>query len=50
MEVDHIVPRSKKGKDVYSNLQLLHTHCHHIKTAIDNREEPDEPKGSRPVL
>ncbi|MEO1374582.1 MAG: group II intron reverse transcriptase/maturase [Cyanobacteria bacterium J06635_10] len=35
MEVDHIIPRSKGGKDEYKNLQLLHKHCHDIKTADD---------------
>lgn len=35
LEVDHIIPRVKKGKDTYGNLQLLHRHCHHTKTAID---------------
>ncbi|NEP15190.1 MAG: restriction endonuclease [Symploca sp. SIO2C1] len=34
-EIDHIVPRSRKGKDEYSNLQLLHKHCHHAKTTED---------------
>jgi RNA-directed DNA polymerase len=34
-EVDHIVPRSLGGMDVYSNLQLLHRHCHDTKTASD---------------
>ncbi len=27
LEVDHIIPKSKGGKDTYSNLQLLHRHC-----------------------
>lgn len=61
-EVDHIVPRSKGGKDVYENLQLIHAHCHDAKTRIDGSyakgtrdksqviEEPDEVKVSRPVL
>ncbi len=31
-QVDHIVPKSKGGKDVYSNLQLVHRHCHQAKT------------------
>lgn len=31
MEIDHIVPLSKGGKDVFSNLQLLHGHCHDQK-------------------
>ncbi|OUL33751.1 reverse transcriptase domain-containing protein, partial [Nostoc sp. 106C] len=35
MEVDHIIPKSKGGKDVYKNLQLLHRHCHDEKTARD---------------
>jgi len=33
MEVDHIIPKSKGGKDEYKNLQLLHRHCHDTKTA-----------------
>ena len=36
VEVDHIIPISKGGKDVYSNLQLLHKHCHISKTREDN--------------
>ena len=35
LEVDHIIPRSHGGKDEYVNLQLLHRHCHDIKTARD---------------
>jgi RNA-directed DNA polymerase len=35
MEVDHIIPKSKGGKDEYRNLQLLHRHCHDTKTAND---------------
>ncbi|HEY9691705.1 MAG TPA: group II intron reverse transcriptase/maturase [Oculatellaceae cyanobacterium] len=35
MEVDHIIPRSKGGKNEYKNLQLLHRHCHDKKTASD---------------
>lgn len=35
LEVDHIVPKSKGGKDIYNNLQLLHRHCHDTKTAND---------------
>jgi RNA-directed DNA polymerase len=35
MEIDHLVPRSKGGKDNYDNLQLLHGHCHDAKTAAD---------------
>lgn len=54
MEVDHINPTQKGGKDVYSNLQLLHLSCHVQKTKIDRRveklQEPDEVKISRPDL
>ncbi|BBD55510.1 group II intron reverse transcriptase/maturase [Planktothrix agardhii] len=35
VEVDHIKPTSLGGKDTYDNLQLLHKHCHDIKTAND---------------
>jgi RNA-directed DNA polymerase len=35
MEVDHIVPRAIGGKDEYKNLQLLHRHCHDVKTKAD---------------
>jgi RNA-directed DNA polymerase len=35
LEVDHIIPKSKGGKNEYKNLQLLHRHCHDKKTATD---------------
>ena len=35
MELDHIIPKSKGGKDEYKNWQLLHRHCHDEKTNID---------------
>lgn len=35
MEVDHIKPTSLGGNNTYSNLQLLHRHCHDVKTARD---------------
>lgn len=35
MEVDHIIPRFKGGKDIYNNLQLLHAYCHKSKTKVD---------------
>jgi RNA-directed DNA polymerase len=60
MEIDHITPLIRGGKDTYDNIQLLHRHCHHIKTANDgsktgtheslNGEEPCEVKVSRTVL
>jgi RNA-directed DNA polymerase len=35
LEIDHILPVSQGGKDVKSNRQLLHRHCHDKKTALD---------------
>ncbi|MDZ8259032.1 group II intron reverse transcriptase/maturase [Nostoc sp. ChiQUE01b] len=35
MEVDHIIPKSKGGRNSYNNFQLLHRHCHDTKTARD---------------
>jgi RNA-directed DNA polymerase len=40
-EVDHIIPLSKGSKDVYKNLQLLHRHCHDVKTALDIRSDKE---------
>ncbi|MCL6749631.1 HNH endonuclease, partial [Nostoc sp. CCCryo 231-06] len=34
-EIDHIIPKSKGGKNEYKNIQLLHRHCHDEKTARD---------------
>ncbi len=34
-EVDHVVPTSRAGKNIQSNLQLLHIHCHDLKSATD---------------
>lgn len=39
MEVDHIIPKSKGGKDDYPNLQLLHTYCHKTKTKQDRTKQ-----------
>lgn len=62
LEIDHITPTSLGGsKWKYENLQILHRHCHDVKTASDgslNRthdkgsigEEPCEVKVSRTVL
>jgi len=35
VEVDHIIPTTLGGKNTYENWQLLHKHCHDIKTAKD---------------
>lgn len=37
VEIDHIIPKSKRGKDKWDNLQALHRHCHDEKTAIDKQ-------------
>ena len=42
LEVDHQQPRSSGGSDRYDNLQLLHRHCHDVKTATDQREKSPE--------
>lgn len=39
LEVDHIIPLSHGGSDKYENLQLLHKHCHLLKTNIDNKNK-----------
>ena len=35
LEIDHITPKIMGGKDEYKNLQVLHRHCHDVKTAED---------------
>jgi RNA-directed DNA polymerase len=62
LEIDHWIPRVGGGPDWYSNLHLLHRHCHDQKTAADVSatkgtrdksqpiEEPDDINVSRPVL
>jgi RNA-directed DNA polymerase len=35
IEIDHIIPKSIGGLKVYDNLQLLHKHCHDLKTSND---------------
>ena len=41
MEIDHIKPKKVGGKDVYTNLQLLHGHCHDTKTLEDVKKAKD---------
>ena len=62
-DVDHYIPRHLGGSDRSSNMQLLHRHCHHQKTAVDGSqtsrgipdsdhvaEKRNEGKPSRSVL
>ena len=41
LEVDHIIPISHGGKDIYSNLQLLHRHCHVNKSRVERNHNLD---------
>ena len=61
MEIDHKFPKSQGGTHRYTNLELLHRHCHDVKTALDIQskgmhdkhqlaEEPCDGKLSRTVL
>jgi RNA-directed DNA polymerase len=53
IEVDHIIPKSKGGKESYDNWQLLHRHCHDTKTANDgslgNKSSCNSAKPKPPV-
>jgi RNA-directed DNA polymerase len=42
VEVDHIVPKAEGGKDYYTNLQLLHRHCHHEKSVEDRQRQMEK--------
>ena len=44
LEVDHIIPKAEGGKDQKKNLQLLHRHCHHKKTAEDIERQKHQKK------
>lgn len=35
LEMDHIIPKHQGGSDAIRNRQLLHRHCHDVKTARD---------------
>jgi RNA-directed DNA polymerase len=37
LEIDHILPFTQGGKDEFKNLQLLHRHCHDVKSTLDSR-------------
>ncbi|AFZ50341.1 group II intron reverse transcriptase/maturase [Dactylococcopsis salina] len=46
-EVDHITPKAEGGEDAYKNLQLLHRHCHHKKTAEDLKRQSQKGKNQK---
>ncbi len=51
LEKDHIIPRSQGGRNIFSNLQLLHRHCHDKKTASDLAKTKKEGKvKAKPVV
>ena len=35
IELDHIIPKSRGGGEQSTNMQVLHRHCHDIKTRTD---------------
>lgn len=39
LEIDHQIPRSCGGQDDWLNQQLLHRHCHDVKSASDGSRE-----------
>ena len=43
----HIIPKAEGGKDEYKNLQLLHRHCHHKKTAEDTERQKRQKKNQK---
>ncbi len=53
IECDHLIPKSKDGKDEYKNWQLLHRHCHDKKTTLDgslgNKSSCNSAKPKPPV-
>ena len=38
MELDHIQPKYLGGTNESNNFQLLHRHCHHLKTSHDRSQ------------
>ena len=46
LETDHIIPISHGGKKIYSNLQVVHSHCHVSKTSFDRSKKQSVPFGT----
>lgn len=38
MEMDHVIAKALGGRDEWNNLQLLHRHCHHVKSKVDKEK------------
>nr|ALO63249.1 putative reverse transcriptase, intron maturase and HNH endonuclease [Chlamydomonas applanata] len=38
LEIDHIIPRSQGGPNRIDNLQILHRHCHDVKSTTDPKK------------
>lgn len=38
IEIDHIIPKNRGGKNSFENLQLLHGHCHDEKSREDRHD------------
>jgi RNA-directed DNA polymerase len=45
VELDHIIPKSQGGDGKTANLQLLHGHCHDVKTVKDKAVEGTRDQG-----
>ena len=49
-DVDHTIPKIDGGKNELKNLQLLHRHCHHEKTGIENQQRyAKKPNVAKPL-
>src|SRR5439155_11083843 len=49
LEIDHIIPTARGGRDSYANWHLLHGHCHDAKTAADPRPSEVRMTGAIPL-
>ena len=49
LDIDHIIPRSKKGKTVYENLQVLCAKCNRTKRDRDDEDFRGRSKDDQPL-
>lgn len=52
IEIDHVIPRKLGGTELQTNRQLLHGHCHDVKTAkdgslVNRNRQPLKPGGTQ---